>query len=108
MPNARHCEPANLATVLPRLVSAYESGRLVPFIGAGLSAPACRLWQPFIAELEKAANLPAAVDEGKPESLVMRANRAIARLRALGTPTLADKVRAALFPPSPDMPAQTD
>jgi len=44
-----------LEDVLSRLVWSYERGRLVPFIGAGLSHPACRLWCPFVKQLEKAA-----------------------------------------------------
>jgi hypothetical protein len=42
--------------MLPLLVSAYERGRLVPFLGAGMSYPACTLWEGFLTNLEKAAN----------------------------------------------------
>jgi hypothetical protein len=89
---------AAFSTVLPRLISAYEQGRLVPFIGAGLSVPACRLWEPFVTELEKqAGGEPPAVDDKRPDALIMRANRAIGRLRALGPIALAEKVRSALY-----------
>jgi hypothetical protein len=98
---------AEFQTVLPRLVCAYEQGRLVPFVGAGLSFPACRLWQPFVDQLEKQAELESAVEDDRPDSLVMRANRAIGRLRALGPAVLAEKVRAALFNEKPELPPQT-
>jgi hypothetical protein len=84
-------------TVLPRLVCAYEQGRLVPFVGAGVSVPACRLWQPFVDHLEEQAELKSAVEDNQPDSLIMRANTAIGRLRALGTAVLAQRVRRALF-----------
>ncbi len=37
------------------LVSAYERGRLVPFLGAGMSYPACTLWNGFLSHLDKVA-----------------------------------------------------
>lgn len=104
----RACEGATFETVLPRLVSAYEQGRLVPFIGAGMSVRACHLWQPFVARLEeKAGGAPPVVEDGKPDSLILRANRAIGRMRALGTAALADNVRAALFTGEQAIPPQT-
>lgn len=94
--------------VLPRLVCAYEKGSLVPFIGAGLSVPACRLWEPFVARLEQAAGSKGKEGDATPDGLVLRANRAISRLRALGTPTLAQKVREALFDDTSRIPPQTE
>src|SRR5262249_44188633 len=41
--------------VLPRLVGDYESGRLVPFIGSGMSVGACTSWQTMIERLEQSA-----------------------------------------------------
>ena len=99
---------ATFETVLPRLVCAYEQGRLVPFIGAGLSVPACRLWGPFVAGLEQAAGIEAEGGDDKPDGLVLSANRAISRLRALGTATLAKEVREALFDEKVQTPPQTD
>ena len=93
--------------VLPRLVCAYERGQLVPFVGAGMSTPACRLWEPFVDQLEKEAGLQSAGNNPQPDSLVMRASKAIARLRALETAELANRVRAALFNENPVPPPQT-
>ena len=87
---------ASFDTVLPRLVSAYEQGQLVPFFGAGLSDPACRLWKPFVEELSQKAGI-AFEAEDKPDAYVMQANKAIARLRALGPEAVAGTVRKALF-----------
>jgi SIR2-like domain len=95
-------------TVLPRLVCAYEQGHLVPFVGAGMSTPACRLWGPFVDQLEKQAELESAAKDNEPDRLVMRANRAIGRLRALGTDVLAEKIRKALFDENPNRPPQTE
>ena len=36
-------------------VSAYESGRLVPFVGSGLSVGACTTWPEMIRRLERCA-----------------------------------------------------
>ena len=46
------------AEVLPRIVALYESGRLVPFIGAGMSMPNCRGWEALIVRLEAATKSP--------------------------------------------------
>ena len=37
--------------ILPQLVTLYDQGRLVPFVGAGLSDPTCRKWPEFINQL---------------------------------------------------------
>ena len=46
-------------TILPRLISTYEAGRLVPFIGLGMSRRACSDWPSFIGGLESAAGVVA-------------------------------------------------
>jgi hypothetical protein len=43
--------------ILPLLVSTYQQGRLVPFLGAGMSAPMLTLWDKFIRKLETRACL---------------------------------------------------
>jgi hypothetical protein len=43
--------------ILPLLVSTYQQGRLVPFLGAGMSAPTLNLWGEFIRRLEVRAEL---------------------------------------------------
>ena len=44
-------------TVLPRLAATYENGRLVPFIGAGMSRPTCTDWPGLVAKLESEAGI---------------------------------------------------
>lgn len=100
---------ASFETILPRLVSAFEQGQLVPFSGAGLSVPACRLWTDFVGALGEKAGIPFEVgSKTLPDELVMQANKAVARLRARGTNALAKNVREALFNGDPkDPPPQT-
>jgi hypothetical protein len=71
--------------ILPRLVASYECGRLVPFIGSGMSIPPCVDWRTFVKNLEGAA-----AADGEPErprgdssaDLVRRANAAVRKLQA--------------------------
>ena len=67
---------------LARLVSAYERGYLVPFLGAGVSTPHCALWPEFIANLERQARLgtPARSTGISSTTLVQRAGRAVRKL----------------------------
>src|SRR6266567_7230871 len=37
-------------SMLERMVAIYDRGLLVPFIGAGMSYPSCRLWDRFVGE----------------------------------------------------------
>ena len=78
------------ARIKTRLQHAYDTGRLVPFLGSGVCFPACRLWTPFVTELERQAGVvasdPEQHDQGKPaapppEEIVRRANKAIQQLR---------------------------
>ncbi len=100
-------------TVLPRLVSTFESGRLVPFIGAGMSAPVCNAWPAFIQALERAAGMaemPLAADAPR-ETLVRRANLAVRMLKRAAPGKFATAVRASLLTrpdESPSALAQTD
>ena len=100
-------------TVLPRLVSTFESGRLVPFIGAGMSAPVCNGWPAFIQALERAAGMaemPLAADAPR-ETLVRRANLAVRMLKRAAPGKFATAVRASLLTrpdESPSALAQTD
>ena len=61
-----------------QLLLAYERGLLVPFTGAGMSAPACRLWRSFIEELETQAGVETPDSE---MDLTARGARAVRRLR---------------------------
>jgi hypothetical protein len=108
--------------VLPRLVAAYETGRLVPFIGMGMSRPLCADWPDFIRRLEEEADRVRAAEtrhktdmagvaisppitaETKPEELVQRANFAVERLRRAAPNKLAEGLHRALFPGAPKVP----
>jgi len=49
---------AKFEDILPLLVSTYQQGRLVPFLGAGMSSPTLTLWEKFVDKLEDSAGLP--------------------------------------------------
>lgn len=89
--------------LLPRLVTTYEEGRLVPFIGAGLSAPVCRGWEGLVKGLEEEAGIAAPADASAgarrtpTEELVRRANTAVRRLRSRAPGALPGQVRRALY-----------
>jgi hypothetical protein len=88
--------------MLPLLVSAYERGRLVPFLGAGMSAPACAQWGELVANLERLASVkpPGPVDATAAQpagNLTARADHAAAVLRNQGsTDEFWRKLRKAL------------
>ncbi|MFL5309073.1 MAG: SIR2 family NAD-dependent protein deacylase [Myxococcales bacterium] len=72
-------------TVLPRLVATYESGRLVPFIGAGMSRPACTDWPGLVRKLELEAGMkgaPPLADNAPSDEIVRRGNVAVRALKA--------------------------
>jgi hypothetical protein len=74
-----------LAEALPRLVSAYESGRLVPFVGSGMSVGACTSWPEMIQRLESRAFPDRALRATRgaaPGDLIERANSAVRALKA--------------------------
>lgn len=83
-----------------RFQLAYDSGRLVPFLGSGVSFPACRLWKEFVQELEvKAGYAPSRPisDKPTPAEMVRWANKAMQHLRLTRTPEeLIAAVRDAL------------
>jgi hypothetical protein len=100
-------------TVLPRLVATYESGRLVPFIGSGMSAQVCKAWPAFIEGLEKASDIPGPpLDADTPrEVLVRRANLAVRKLKRAAPGKFAAAVRESLLAKPGEEPAplpQTD
>jgi len=63
--------------ILPLLASSYEAGRLVPFIGAGMSRPNLVGWEDFVNNLAKVAHV-AEKSNGHPE---LTAERATATIR---------------------------
>jgi hypothetical protein len=58
----------------------YDKGNLVPFLGSGMSVPACAKWEPMIASLELAAEITV----GKGTDLSARAERAVQILQNQG------------------------
>jgi hypothetical protein len=62
--------------MLPLLVSTYQRGHLVPFIGAGMSVPKLALWKPLVLNLEKEAGIAPSHP-----SLDVRAQRAANAIR---------------------------
>jgi hypothetical protein len=53
--NSRAFQVLNLEEMLPLLASSYMAGRLVPFIGTGMSRRKLAGWEGFVQNLEKVA-----------------------------------------------------
>lgn len=95
--------------ILEEVRSAYARGRLVPFLGAGMSREVCRDWPGMIEALETSAGIAAALADGQRFSsneldYVRRAAEALERLRLGGGEAVADSVRKALLEHGPAMP----
>ena len=94
-------------TLLPRLASAYEQGRLVPFVGSGMSRRACSDWPTLIASLEVSAGLGDGAGLGNDaprDVLIRRANNAVRTLKRGAPGAFARAVRAALLSNEPAVP----
>jgi hypothetical protein len=100
-------------TLLPRLVATCEVGRLVPFIGSGMSRRTCTDWPTFVAALEAAAGQS---EPGKLDSttardlLIRRANSAVRTLKRREEGAFAQAIRASLVSQGPGtgmVPPQT-
>jgi len=88
---------------LDELTMAYHRGRLVPFIGAGMSIDVCPGWDDFVAALERDADLP-----GRPQmDPTSRAARAVRRMRLDPNKSLVHGVRSALTTKPAPPPGQT-
>ncbi len=86
--------------MLPRLVTAYDRGILVPFLGAGMSVDLCPDWQTLIEALEagrSGAALGGHSPSNDPASLIRRANQAIRRLAMDSSSARITRVREALY-----------
>lgn len=94
--------------MLPRLLAAYERGRLVPFTGSGLSMPVAPSWTALITGLEQAAAIaPSKADkDNKPEGLVRRANKATRKLRLADEQRFYSVVRGLMGSREADPPPQ--
>jgi len=94
-------------TLLPRLTATYEQGRLVPFVGSGMSRRACADWPTLITSLEASAGLPKGADldnDSARDVLIRRANNAVRTLKRGVPGAFAKAVRAALLSKEPDIP----
>jgi hypothetical protein len=94
---------SNLDDLMPLLVSTYQRGRLVPFLGAGMSAPRLTLWKDFVKKLEDYAKLPAAT--GTPDARAQRACRMIQN--RYGRHKFLDDLRNALATTCLEIPKNT-
>lgn len=98
-------------TVLPRLVATYETGRLVPFIGAGMSRPNCTDWLGLVHKLEHEAGVTASAPleiNARPDEIVRRGNAAARSLRAREDGAFVAAMRRALVDRGgEDAPPQT-
>jgi hypothetical protein len=90
---------------LPRLLDAYDHGRLVPFLGAGASVPLCPLWPEFVDNLERLAQRHNKSDindsgslQSEPRGLIQRAAVAVRRLKNSGSLPFAKAIKIALQP----------
>src|SRR5262245_32353095 len=87
-------ERPDFNSILPLLVTSYQQGRLVPFLGAGMSAPTLNLWGDFLKKLEHKARV---VDVGANLTLDARAQRACTIIQnQSGRRALLSAVRDAL------------
>ena len=94
----------NIEELVPLLASIYQRGRLVPFVGAGMSDPSLPLWHKFLSNLEqdaeaarKAHGWPSeTAGNGPPEVRAQRAKTIIRNLR--GEPCFISAVHRALLP----------
>jgi hypothetical protein len=97
-------------TVLPRLAATYENGRLVPFIGAGMSRPACTDWPGLVGKLEREAGIAPGEDlAGAADAIIIRrGNEAVRSLKAREIGSFVAALRKALVDRGGDAPAQTE
>ncbi len=98
--------------MIVRLASCYQQGRLVPFLGAGMSIEQCPDWEDFIIGLENQAFCENSTQRGKHNSsteLIRRANKAVRHLQLSGSLSLPKAVSSALKGKFPgEVPAQTE
>ena len=90
--------------LVPLLASIYQRGRLVPFVGAGMSDPSLPLWDKFLSNLEQNAEAARTAHgwpsetagNGPPEVRAQRAKTIIRNLR--GEQCFISAVHQALLP----------
>lgn len=74
------------------VLARYDQGKLVPFIGSGMSIPSAASWAEFVTQLEHAARNRVSADV----DLIARAHAALAALRRDSRTDLASVVERAL------------
>jgi SIR2-like domain len=67
--------------LFPNLISAYDQGKLVPFLGAGASVGGCTLWPDFVTNLERNAGISVETKDDSPTLLIQRAARATLQIK---------------------------
>lgn len=99
----------SLRAHLPQLASAYAAGRLVPFIGSGMSVPACTGWHAFVVSLctqlgiaapEPGAGEPERIRAADAATILLRAMSGTARQRFIRQALTPETVNAQLPPQS--------
>ncbi len=111
MPQMASVALRQFGDALPGLRALREAGRLVPFVGAGLSRPYSRRWPDFIAELFEGfgESSPIKISDDDPETLYRAADRVAAWLRLKPANNRRDRLEDALRDPSAQMlPAQAE
>lgn len=93
----------NAESLENQLVSAYDRGLLVPFLGAGMSHPACPLWDGFVTRLEDQAGI---LPDRFTSDPVERAARAVRRIRHDPGRDIAEVVRSVLVADPQEPPPQ--
>src|SRR5262249_16292120 len=67
---------------IDNLLAPYDQGRLVPFIGSGMSMPSCVSWKVFVERLEtEARQLGAEIEDVDQVGLIPRAHQAVGKIR---------------------------
>jgi len=68
--------------LFPNLISAYDQGKLVPFLGAGASVGGCTLWPEFVTNLERSVGISVESSKAEmPTLLIQRAARATLQIK---------------------------
>jgi hypothetical protein len=103
-------DQTDFSQLLPLLVSTYQRGHLVPFLGAGMSAERLTLWPEFLAKLEEEAGItpPKGDCTGPKEAFAARAEWASTVIQnRRGREDFLKAVRRALERDCPNVPLQT-
>lgn len=84
---------------LPRLVVTYNKGKLVPFTGAGISAPSIPTWKGFLDKLRDSSNSNFSFDKNKiytPQELIQVSEEIVTSLSRKSKESFISSVRESL------------